>query len=103
MSKKRNIIFFKDYFLKFFDKLPEKTKDKIDYALYLVTVADKIPSKYFEQITEQDKLFAIRVEFQSNIFRIFCCFDKGNVVVLFNGFQKKLKKHLKKRLKKQLE
>ncbi|WP_349677712.1 MULTISPECIES: type II toxin-antitoxin system RelE/ParE family toxin [unclassified Flavobacterium] len=34
----------------------------------------------------------IRVEYQSNIYRIFCCFDKGNLVVLFNAFQKKTQK-----------
>ncbi len=28
----------------------------------------------------------------SNIYRVFCCFDKGNLVVLFNGFQKKTQK-----------
>ncbi len=35
-----------------------------------------------------DGLYEIRVEFESNIYRIFCCFDKGNLVVLFNGFLK---------------
>jgi hypothetical protein len=37
----------------------------------------------------QDK---IRIEFESNIYRIFCCFDEGNIIVLFNGFQKKSQK-----------
>lgn len=27
-----------------------------------------------------------------NIFRIFCCLDRGNLVVLFHGFQKKTQK-----------
>ena len=39
-----------------------------------------------------DGLYEIRVELQSNIFRIFCCFDEGKLVVLFNGFQKKSQK-----------
>jgi len=47
-----------------------------------------------------DGLFEIRVEFESNIFRIFCCFDKGNLVILFNGFQKKTQKTPKKELDK---
>ncbi len=29
---------------------------------------------------------------ESNIFRIFCCFDEGKLVILFNGFQKKTQK-----------
>ena len=39
-----------------------------------------------------DGLYEIRIEVGSNIFRIFCCFDEGKVVVLFNGFQKKTQK-----------
>ena len=37
-------------------------------------------------------LFEIRIEFGSDIFRIFCCFDEGNIVILFKGFQKKTQK-----------
>ena len=51
-------------------------------------------------MTGYDGLFAIRIEFESNIFRIFCCFDKGNLVVLFNGFQKKTQKTPKKEIEK---
>ena len=47
-----------------------------------------------------DGLFAIRIEYESNIYRIFCCFDKGNLVVLFNGFQKKTQKTPKKEIEK---
>ncbi|WP_035804735.1 type II toxin-antitoxin system RelE/ParE family toxin, partial [Lunatimonas lonarensis] len=36
----------------------------------------------------------------SNIFRIFCCFDEGRLVVLFNGFQKKTQKTPKIELEK---
>ena len=100
MDKKRQLIYFKEYFWDFFDKQTEKTKDKIDYVLFLVTVADKIPRKFFEQMTGYNGLFAIRIEFESNIFRIFCCFDKGNLVVLFNGFQKKTQKTPKKEIEK---
>lgn len=47
-------------------------------------------------MTGTDGLYEIRIEFESNIYRIFCCFDKGNLVVLFNGFQKKSQKTPKK-------
>jgi phage-related protein len=53
-------------------------------------------------MTGYDGLFAIRIEFESNIFRIFCCFDKGNLVVLFNGFHKKSQKTPKKEIEKAL-
>jgi phage-related protein len=98
MNKLRQLIYFRNYFWDFFNTQTEKTKDKIDYVLFLVTVADRIPKKFFEQITGYDGLFAIRIEFESNIFRIFCCFDKGNLVVLLNGFQKKTQKTPKKEI-----
>lgn len=100
MDRKRKIIYFREYFWEFFNKQTERTKDKIDYVLFLVSVADRIPGKFFEQITGYDGLFAIRIEFESNIFRIFCCFDKGSLVVLFNGFQKKSQKAPKKEIEK---
>jgi len=102
MKKARQLIFFRDYFLEFYDTRNEKTKEKIDYVLFLITVAERIPKKFFEQITGYDGLFAIRIEFEGNIFRIFCCFDKGNLVVLFNGFQKKTQKMPKKEIVKAL-
>ena len=92
MEQKRKLIFFKNYFNDFFNSLSSKVQDKIDYVLFLITVANRIPSKYFEHVTETDGLFEIRIEFESNIYRIFCCFDQGNLVVLFNGFQKKSQK-----------
>jgi phage-related protein len=92
MDQHRKLIFFKNYFEDFFNSLPSKVQDKIDYVLFLVTVADRIPSKFFEHLTGTDGLFEIRIEFESNIYRIFSCFDSGNLVVLFNGFQKKSQK-----------
>jgi len=47
-----------------------------------------------------DGLYEIRVKHGSNIYRIFCCFDKGNLVILFNGFQKKAQKTPKNEIKK---
>jgi len=102
MKKKRQLIYFKNYFWDFFNKQPEKVKDKIDYVLYLITMVDTIPKKFFDQMTGYDGLFEIRIEFESNIYRIFCCFDRGNLVVLFNGIQKKTQKTPKKEIEKAL-
>ena len=92
MDQHRKLIFFKNYFEDFFNSLPAKVQNKIDYVLFLVTVAGRIPSKFFEHLTGTDGLYEIRVEYEGNIYRIFCCFDSGNLVVLFNGFQKKSQK-----------
>ena len=53
--------------------------------------------KFFKHLEGTDGLYEIRIEFESNIYRIFCCFDKGNLVVLFNAFQKKDPKNTQKR------
>jgi phage-related protein len=92
MERHRQIIYFKNYFLDFFDHQTEKVKEKIDYVLFLITVANRIPKKFFQHLEGTNGLYEIRVEFQSNIYRIFCCFDQGNLVVLFNGFHKKSQK-----------
>ena len=55
---------------------------------------------FFKSIEVVKGLFEIRVEYESNIYRTFCCFDKGNLVILFNGFQKKTLKTPTKELKK---
>ena len=102
MEKKRQLIYFKNYYKDFFDQQTEKVKDKIDYVLYLVTIADRIPKKFFQYMRGTDGMFEIRIEFESNIFRIFCCFDEGKIVVLFNGFQKKSRKTPKNEIEKAL-
>lgn len=92
MERHRQIIYFKNYFLDFFDQQSEKVKEKIDYILFLITVAGRIPQKFFQHLEGTNGLYEIRVEYQGNIYRIFCCFDEGKLVVLFNGFQKKTQK-----------
>ena len=36
-----------------------------------------VSKKFLAPMTGYDGLFEIRVEYQSNIYRIFCCFDRG--------------------------
>jgi phage-related protein len=103
MERKRKLIFFRNYFKEFFEPLKEKVKDKIDYVLFLVISAEIIPKKFFQYMDGTDGLFEIRIEFESNIYRVFCCFDEGNLVVLFNGFQKKSQKTPKKEIDKALK
>jgi phage-related protein len=96
----REIVFYKDYFDDFFEPLTEKVKDKIDEVLFMMTILERVPTKFFKSIEGKKGLFEIRIEYEGNIYRIFCCFDKGNLVILFNGFQKKTQKTPTKELKK---
>ncbi len=92
MESIRTVIYYGDFFYEFYNIQSEKVKTKIDYVLFLITVSKRIPRKYFQHLTDTNGLYEIRIEYQGNIFRIFCCFDEGKIVVLFNGFQKKSQK-----------
>ena len=97
----RTIIAYKDYYKKFFDSLTRDVQEKVLYAMIFLKTQDKIPAKFVKALGEG--LFELRVEYQSNIYRIFFCFDKGNLVILFNGFQKKTQKTPKKEMEKARE
>lgn len=88
----RKIIFYKDYFIDFYKTLDDKVNEKVKYVLELIKQVDRVPDKFLSPMSGCDGLFEVRVEYQSNIYRIFCCFDQGQLVVLFNGFQKKTQK-----------
>lgn len=51
-----------------------------------------MPEKFLKLLNEIDGLYEIGIEYQSNIYRIFCRFDKGKLVFLLNDFHKKTQK-----------
>ena len=85
----RHITAFKDYFKDFKRRLPKSTLAKIYQVFMYIMTVDIIPTKFLKAIKGVEGLYEIRVEDSGNIYRIFCCFDQGNLVVLFNAFQKK--------------
>jgi len=99
----RKIIFYKDYFNDFFVSVRDKVKAKIIWTFDLVEQLDRIPETYFKHIENTDGLYEIRIQTGSDIFRIFCFFDEGKLVVLANGFQKKTQKTPKKEIEKALK
>lgn len=62
-----------------------------------------VPETYLKHIEGTDGLYEIRIQLGNDIFRIFCFFDKGKLVVLANGFQKKSQKTPKKEITKALK
>jgi phage-related protein len=59
-----------------------------------------VPKIYFDHLTGTDGLWEIRSQIGSNIFRVFCCFDEGNLIILLSGFQKKTQKTPQNEIKK---
>lgn len=91
-QKRRTVIFYKTYFEDFFMRQREKVKEKIIWTLDLIAEIEKIPETYLKHIENTDGIYEIRVQAANDIFRIFCFFDRGQLVVLANGFQKKTQK-----------
>lgn len=99
----REVIAYKNYFLDFYKNLPDGVQSKIEWTLNLMRVMQHIPEKYFKHVEGTKGLYEIRVEVGGNIYRIFSFFDKGNIIVLGNGFQKKTQKTPKQEIEKALK
>ena len=99
-EKYRRTEFYKTYFDEFFVEQTQKVKDKILWTIELIEEIENVPKIYLKPIRKG--LYEIRVKLGSNIYRIFCFFYKGKIVVLMNGFQKKTQKTPKQQIDKAL-
>ena len=94
----REIIFFQNYFIDFYLDLDLSVQEKIEYVFKVIRTMDMVPERFIKHIEGTDGLYEIRIKTGSDIYRIFCCFDSGRLVILFNGFQKKSNKTPKKEI-----
>jgi phage-related protein len=97
---KRNISVYKDYFWDFYNSQTQDVQKKIDWVIGLISVLKIVPQKYLKHLSGTDGLYEIRAQVGNNIFRVFCFFDAGNLVILLSGFQKKTQKTPRKEIKK---
>ena len=91
-EKIRKVFLYKNYFTDFYIKQKQKVKDKIIWTFKLIETIQQVPEEYLKHMEGTDGLYEIRVQIGSDIFRIFCFFDEGKLIVLANGFQKKTQK-----------
>ena len=101
-TKYRTIIAYKNYFEEFLIEQSQKVKDKIIWTFLLIEEIEQVPDTYLKHLEGTDSLFEIRVQTGTDIFRIFCFFDQGKLVVLANGFHKKSRKTPKQEIAKAL-
>jgi len=94
----RKITLFRKYFSNFYKGQNIKTRDKIDYVIEIVKYVERVPVKFLKHLEGTDGLFEIRVSTTYKEIRIFCFFDKGELVVLTNCFVKKTQKTPKREL-----
>ena len=88
----REVRFYRNYFLDFYSEQNGTVQEKIEFVLDLIRRIEMVPSKFLKKIESSKGLFEIRVKVKSDIFRIFCFFDEGKLVILLNGLQKKSQK-----------
>ena len=89
-------------FWDFYNSQKPEVQDKIDWVIGLVRSLQMVPEKYFKSLEGTNGLFEIKVKVGTDIYRIFCFFDKGHLIILLNGFQKKTEKTPKKEIERAL-
>jgi len=94
----RNIFYYKNYYLVFFNKLKPEVRKKFNWTLKLIATQKRVPTKFFRHIEGTTEIYEVRVEVGSDIYRVFSFFDKGQLVILVNGFQKKTQKTPRKEI-----
>lgn len=75
-----------------YNKQTSKLQERILWTIRLIRDIKRVPEQYLKHLEGTDGLYEIRISSGSNIFRIFCFFDKGQLVILLNAFQKKSQK-----------
>ena len=88
----RSLKVYGENFWTFYNKQSKKVQEKILWTIRLIRDTPLIPEKYFKHLTNTDGIYEIRISSGSDIFRIFCFFDEGKLIILINGFQKKTQK-----------
>lgn len=102
-DKIRTVHFYKSYFKDFIDGMKNpKAKKKVFYVLRIIETVERVSTDYLKHIEGTNGLYEVRVQSGSDIYRVFCFFDAGRLVVLANGFQKKTQKTPKKEIDKAL-
>jgi phage-related protein len=99
MIKIRTIIAYRHYFEDFLRNQPIKVQNKIFKILDISVFQQMIPLKYLEHIEGVEGLYKTKFSLGSDIWRVFCFFDEGKIVILLNGFRKKSQKTPKDEIK----
>ena len=101
MKSERIISAYKSYFKDFIGTLSEEEARKVFYVIDMLKTQERVNAKFVKYL--RDEIFELRAEHGGNIFRVFFIFDNGNVVILFNGFQKKSQKTPEKEINKAIQ
>lgn len=98
--KLRRVIAYEGHFENFLKEQTSKVQDKIFKIIEAIETLERVPSHFLKQIHGEKGLYEARIHLGNNIWRVFCFFDKDQLVILLNGFQKKTDKTPKKEIEK---
>ena len=101
--KVREVIAYENHFEDFLLEQPTKVQDKIFKIIEAIETLERVPSNYLKSLEGTNGLYEARIQLGSNIWRVFCFFDNGKLVILLNGFQKKTQKTPKNEMDKALK
>jgi phage-related protein len=101
MKMERTVSAYKNYFVDFISSLKEEEAMKVYYVIDMLKGQKRVNTKFVKYL--RDELYEIRAMYDGNIFRVFFIFDDGNIVILFNGFQKKTRKTPRAEIEKALK
>ncbi len=102
MKKIRVVIAYKNFFEVFLLAQPVKVQDKIYKIIEAVETLERIPANCLKIIQGTKGLYEARIRLGSDVWRVFCFFDQGKLVILLNGFVEKTKKTPRKEIDKAL-
>jgi phage-related protein len=101
MDKKvREVVEYERHFSDFLKKQPIKVQNKIFKIIEAIETYERFPLNYLKTLTGTNGLYEARIQLASDIWRVFCFFDKGKLVILLNGFTKKTQKTHRKEIDK---
>lgn len=103
MKRVRKVIAYESHFEEFLLKQTKKVQNKIFKVIEAIETLERVPANYLKAIQGTEGLYEARIKLASNIWRVFCFFDQGRLVILLNGFAKKTQKTPKKEIEKALE
>ena len=87
MRKEREILYYENYFIDFFESLDDGARKKVSYVLDMLKTQERLNKNLI-----REGVYELRASHNGNIYRAFFIFDDGNIVMLFNGFLKKTQK-----------
>jgi len=96
----REVVEFENHFSDFLKKQPTKVQNKIFKIIESIETLEKVPNNYLKSIIGTNGLYEARIQLGSDIWRVFCFFDKGRLVILLNGFVKKTQRTPKNEIEK---